>query len=186
MIWDMSESKPFPARKPRKPRKLTETYFYNAALHYLQRFSAPAEQLRRVLQRKVMRAQMRGEETPPEAPQWIDKAVEKCVKLGFVNDQIFTEQKTLALRRQGKARAFIASTLQQKGVDKAMIQDVLGHDAEDELNAAIRAVKRKRLGRDETPEGKQKDLAKLARGGFSLDVARRAMAAVKVDQQDDS
>jgi len=167
---------------PKKPYipKLTETYFYNSAMYYLQRFAAPEAQLRLVLQRKVIRAAMKGAEIPAECPQWIEKAVEKCIKLGFVNDQVFAEQKALSMRRQGKARNFIATTLQQKGVDKELIRDILNKDGEQdadaEMKAAIRTVKRKRLGRDDTPEGRQKDLAKLVRGGFSMDVARRALA----------
>lgn len=164
-----------------KKTYLSESYFYNAAVYYLQRYAAPEVQLRRVLQRKALRAGMRGEEVPADTPKWIEKAVEKCLKLGFVNDQVYTEQKALSLRRQGKARNFIANALREKGVEQALIRQVLmvqDEEGEDtELAAAIRTVRRKRLGRDTTPEGVQKDLAKLARGGFSLDIARRALKA---------
>jgi hypothetical protein len=38
-------------RKP--PRRITADYLQRAAMHYLERYSAPAAQLRRVLARKV-------------------------------------------------------------------------------------------------------------------------------------
>jgi regulatory protein len=154
---------------------LSEQYFYNAAVHYLQRYSSTVAQLRRVLQRKVMRAQIRGEEIPGDVNKWIEKAVEKCVAHKFVDDKIFAEQKIQSLRRQGRAHSFISTSLQQKGVDKTMVREMLQNDSDTELQSAIRTVKRKRLGRDETPEGKQKDLAKLCRAGFSFDVAQRAL-----------
>ena len=160
---------------------ISESYLYHAAVHYLQRYASTVTQLRRVLQRKVQRAQMKGEEISPDAPQWIEKAVEKCVKLGFVNDQIFAEQKSRSLRRQGKARHFIINTLQQKGVDKALIREVMEQEEGSELDAAIRTVQRKRLGRDPSPEGRQKDLAKLVRGGFALQIARQALKTVADD-----
>jgi len=168
-----------PAKKERKeikPRKLTESYFYNSAVFYLQRYSSTAAGLKRVLERKVLRNKMRGGEVPDEVPQWIDKAVEKCVTLKFIDDKVFTEQKINSLRRQGRSNSVIASTLQQKGVEKEMLHEMLQSSPETELEAAIRTVKRKRLGKDETPEGRQKDLAKLCRAGFSLDVARRALS----------
>lgn len=164
---------------------LNEPYFYNAAVYYLQRYAAPVAQLRRVLQRKILRAQMRGEEIPADAPQWIEKAIDKCIKLGFVNDRVFAEQKVQSLRRQGRGRQFIAMTLQQKGVEQPLIREMLAQGDEDELEAAIRTVRRKRLGRDTAPEALQKDLAKLARAGFSLDIARRAIKqAVRQDNEE--
>jgi regulatory protein len=193
----MSSKKPFKKskertepRKPRPPAKLTENGMFEAAMLYLQRFAAPEAQLRKVLERKVMRTKLRGGDIPFEVTAWIDKAVQKCVDLNFVDDKLFTDSKIRSMRRQGKARSIISQTLHQKGVGRAMIQDSLGRekdameeDGEDvELNAAIRTVQRKRLGKDQTPEARQKDLAKLLRGGFSMDVARRALATVQTSE----
>ena len=163
-------------RKEIKPRVFKESYFYNAAVFYLQRYSATAAGLKTILERKVLRNKMRGGETPDEVPQWIDNAVAKCVAMQFVNDEVFTEQKIGTMRRQGKSKSVIASTLQQKGVQKEMVSEMLDTDPEIELEAALRTVKKKRLGRDTTPEGRQKDLAKLCRAGFSFDVAQRALS----------
>ncbi len=188
-----SSKKPFKPREPRQPRppaKLTESGMYDAALLYLQRFSAPEAQLRKVLERKVMRTKLRGGEIPHDVTAWIEKAVRKCVDLNFVDDQVFTDSKIRSMRRQGKARSIISQTLQQKGVGREMIHDSLvrekeameeeGEDAE--MNAAIRTVKRKRLGKDQSPEGRQKDLAKLLRGGFSMQVARAALATAQTEE----
>lgn len=156
---------------------LSESKIYDAALHYLQRYASSVTQLRRVLQRKLLRAKMRGEDVPEEAQAWIEKAIEKCVKHNYVNDQQFAEQKIISLRRQGRSQSFIAQTLQQKGVDSALVKSLLGSDEEAELEAALRTAKRKRLGRDTTPEGRQKDLVKLLRAGFSMKAAKEALRA---------
>ena len=66
-------------------------------------------------------------------------------------------------------------------VEKTMVKDMLDHDPEMELAAALRTVKRKRLGQDITPEGRQKDLAKLCRAGFSFDIAQRALKGIIED-----
>lgn len=175
----MKESKKF-ERKERKYAKLTETYFFNAAMHYLQRFAATQEQLRKVLKRKITRAQMRGDEVPNDALQWIENAVAKCVQFNYVDDRVFAENKKQSMRRAGKARMVIAQTLTQKGVERDMVQEVMGeNDEEVELQAALRTVKRKRLGLSDDPEHRQKDLAKLLRAGFSLGVAKQALQAAR-------
>lgn len=162
---------------------LTESKIYDAAIHYLQRYAAPVAQLRRVLQRKIIRAQIKGEEVPADIHKWIEKAVEKCVSQGFVDDKIFTEQKVQSMRRQGKARMFIANTLQQKGVEKILIHEALIDDTDAEFEAAKKTVKRKRLGTTNDPEKRQKDLAKLMRAGFSMDIARKALATGLIDKE---
>ena len=51
--------------KPRKPpRQVTPAYLQRAALAYLERYASSAENLRRVLKRKVdKRCRLRGEES---------------------------------------------------------------------------------------------------------------------------
>ena len=49
-----------PVRKP--PRKVSEAYLQRAAMSYLERYASSAENLRRVLRRKVdKRCRLRGE-----------------------------------------------------------------------------------------------------------------------------
>jgi len=157
---------------------LSESKIYDSALHYLQRYSASVVQLRRVLQRKLMRAGLRGEDVPKEAHDWIEKAIEKCLRHNYVNDQSYAENRIVSLRRQGRSKMFIAQSLQQKGVPQSLIRQLLGSDEEQELEAAQRYAQRRRLGRDTTPEGRQKDLAKLMRAGFAMKTARQVLQNV--------
>lgn len=157
--------------------KQTQQRMFNRALFYLQRFAATEKHLATVLQRQLDNKARKGEEIPPEASTWIAPTVEKCVALGLVNDRVFAEGRLNTLRRQGRSTNYIKQHMQQKGVPAEMIAALLVDTADDELEAAIRHVARKRLGRDPSPEGRQKDLAKLARAGFSFQIAKHALSA---------
>lgn len=163
----------------------SESRLYNSALFYLQRYASTAGQLRRVLQRKLKRAEMKGEEIPPQAAQWIEKTVEKCVALGFVNDRLYAESRVQSLRRQGRAKLYIQRSLQEKGVEAPLIAELLADDPEVEQTAASRYAQRRRLGRDPSPEGRQKDLAKLMRAGFSMSHAKKALAECLAPPEED-
>ena len=178
----MDKPGPSPAAKGKKeyqPRPFTATRIYNSAVYYLQRYGSSVANLRHVMQRKLLRAQMRGETVPPEARNWIEQAIEKCLKFNFVNDDNFAEQKILSLQRQGRSQTFIARTLQQKGIDAVTVKKFLPQDDEADNHAARRYVQRRRLGRDLTPEGRRKDLAKLLRAGFGLKAAKAALAEIE-------
>jgi regulatory protein len=93
-----------------------------------------------------------------------------------VNDAAFTEQKITSLRRKGASARAITMKLREKGI-KAVIES----SEDDELAAAQRYIKRKRLGPFRTrvaEDSKQKDIAALARAGFALPIARKALASI--------
>ncbi len=148
----------------------TERDLYDAAIRYLERYASSAENLRRVLARRVKRRELRTKEkAPPESDVWINEAVTKCVALGFVDDARYAEQKIAALRRQGRSRRYIQQALALKGVPQAVLRAQLIDDAETEEEAARRYAQRRRL------KDTDKDLAKLVRAGFSLNVAKKAL-----------
>lgn len=172
--------------------RLSAGYFFNSAVYYLQRYTATETHLRRILQRKIMRAQQRGEEIPAETAQWIDAAVAKCVALGYVNDRLYAESRITSLRREGRSGRYIQRHLQEKGVDGTLAAELLAatgteDDERQELEAALRTIKRRRLDRlpvtgsdsadrETLMAWQQKNLARLVRAGFSLQLARKALA----------
>jgi regulatory protein len=69
-----------PLRKP--PRQVTPAYLQRAALAYLERYASSAENLRRVLRRKVdRRCRLRGED-PAAFHEMIDEVVAKSLRSG--------------------------------------------------------------------------------------------------------
>lgn len=182
--------------------RLSENYFFNSALYYLQRYASTEANLHRILNGKVLRAKQKGAVIPPEYPQWIDQAVEKCVKLGYINDRHYAESKITSMRREGRSMRFIQQSLYQKGIKRELLGDLLqemqsqktsdetGAESEDEtgadpeLLAALRTIKRRSLMRadrlaqmdqDTRRDHYQKNLARLIRAGFSLQIAKEAL-----------
>jgi regulatory protein len=172
-------------RRRHRPKPLTPSYLENAALHYLERFSSSSANLKRVLMRKVMRAAAAGTADMTEGERLVDALIARYVAAGLVDDKAYAAQRAASLRRQGNSRFAIRGKLALKGVGRALIESALGEldedDAQGEIAAACALVRRRRLGPFRPAAARkdawQKDLAALARAGFSLDVARRVLRA---------
>ncbi len=162
---------------PRKPpRKVTPAYLQRAALAYLERYASSAENLRRVLRRKVdKRCRLRGED-PAEFREMIDEVVDKSLRTGLIDDTRYAEARVATLRRRGGSARAIQAKLSAKGVDRATVAAALeGGEEEDEEKAAHALARRRKLGPyrpGERAPYRDKDLAALARAGFRFDVAR--------------
>lgn len=174
------------SRPPRTKKRgpLTKAYLERAALHYLERYASSVEGLRRILMRRVDKAAHEERCDPAEATPWVDEVVARYAASGLVDDRVFAEGKAASLRRRGESARRIVMKLREKGVDGDLIGTVLeeqdGEDGEAaEIVAACRFARRRRLGplRDprEREERRDRDLAALARAGFSLDIARRVL-----------
>jgi regulatory protein len=172
------EGKPHGQRK--QPRKVSPRYLENAALHYLKRYSATVSQLKRVLVRRVDRSIRFHGGDRAEALGWVDTLSEKLIRNGLINDQTYAEQKAHSLRASGRSARVIAQKLRMKGVAADVVQQKLAEaTAEVPEDAAARIwARKKRLGpfrRDARTreENRQRDLAALARAGFSFSIAKK-------------
>jgi regulatory protein len=169
-----------PRTRPKQPRKVSPRYLENAALHYLKRYAATVSQLRKVLVRRVDRSvRVHGGERT-EALGWVDALVEKLLRNGLINDTAYAGMKAHALRSSGRSARVIAQKLRLKGVAEDVVEQSLAEaTAEVSEEAAARIwARKKRLGpyrRDvqSRQENRQRDLASLARAGFSFGTAKR-------------
>jgi regulatory protein len=173
------------ARRPKRPpRKVTPAYLQRAAMAYLERYASSAENLRRVLRRKVeTRCRLRGED-PAELQGAIDDVVARSIRSGLVDDTRYAESRVASLRRRGGSRRAIQAKLSAKGVGRETIAAALESEPEDELAAAHALARRRRLGPyrpGERAPFREKDLAALARGGFSFGVARRVIDGERLE-----
>lgn len=92
------------------------------ALRMLNRRDYSVVELRRRLQQR---------QVPPDQ---IESLVERCLKLGYLDDARYAEQRARSLMRQGRAVGpRILSDLKQRGVDKTTARDAL-EQARQELN----------------------------------------------------
>ena len=153
-------------------KKITSKSLYNAAVFYLERYEASREMVRRVLKRKIMRL---SPEDGQEYAPWIEEVLEKLQELNYINDRRYAENQGRLMALAGKSRRTIEQKLTLQGVDKEIIHEVLTLSDEmgTEEERAFAFIHKKHLVL--TRENYQKNLAKLARAGFSYEVASHVL-----------
>lgn len=164
-----------PAQERPAPKRVTAAHLRRAALYYLGRYAVPAAQLQQVLLRKVERSCRHHEVDPQPFRAMVEEIVASCVASGLVDDRRFAEARAQSLRRKGRSGRAVAAALAGKGIERCLAAEMAIVDDETELEAACAAAKRKRLGpwsRGDRTERRQRDIAALARAGFSLTIAR--------------
>jgi regulatory protein len=181
-------------KKPVKP--ITATYLQNAATFYLERYPSTAEGLRRVLNRRVRRAEMADAPIIDNVKQAIEAVVAKFVAAGMIDDQAFAQTKARALHRRGTSSRLTRQRLKFAGVDddtldKAMAgldQELDTDPRQREWRAAVALARRRRLGpfrQKDRKDNRNRDLAAMARGGFEYDLAKKVIDAVGPDSLDE-
>ena len=148
------------------------------ALHYLGRYASSAENLRRVLTRRVRR---RAPEAVPVAGALIDALVARYRESGLLDDAAYASARVQSLHRRGESMRAMRSRLAAKGVPAADVADaVLGLQTaapDSDLAAACIFARRRRLGpfRRATADH-ARELGAFARAGFSRRVAEAVLA----------
>ena len=180
------------SRSPRRgPTPVTPAHLENVALHYLERFASSSGNLRRVLMRRVARsAEMHGTDAR-EGERVVDDLVARYLRAGLLDDRAYAAQQAASLRRRGGSRHVIRGKLALKRVESALIDetlDALDNEVGGDLAAACALLRRRRLGPYRPAAARalfrQKDLAALARAGFSLALAQRVLGARDADALD--
>lgn len=165
----------------------------NIALFYLEKYESSSDNLRRVLQRRIRRVEMKGAVVPEEALNWVENVVAEVKRLGYVDDGRFARSVTEKYRKAGKSRKYICQKLTLAGIPADVQEDALAESEESEtrdsdLQAALLLVKKKKLGpfRPEEDRGtcRKKDLAVLARAGFSYQTAVKALGVSEQEEDD--
>mgnify|MGYP001327686864 CR=1 FL=1 len=170
-------------RRPTPP--LTASWLQAEAVQYLQRWPASEDRVRRVLWKRVKRAQSFHGGTNAEAAPLVESVIEALKKHKFIDDARYARLWVDSLRRRGTSRRMIFKKLREKGVAQEHIA-LAGeeHEPEEggdpEYASALAYAKRRRLGPfrmpvDESWERKRKDLASMARAGFSYGVAQSVL-----------
>ncbi|RKG73141.1 regulatory protein RecX [Corallococcus terminator] len=169
-------------RKPKPPRKVSARYLENAALHYLKRYAATVSQLKRVLMRRVDRSVKFHGGDRAEAVGWVEALTQKLIRNNLINDGAYAETKAHSLRASGRSARVITQKLRMKGVAQELVQQKVAEATQDvsEDAAALIWARKKRLGpfrRDASTraDNRQRDLAALARAGFSFTIAKRVI-----------
>src|SRR6185503_12727408 len=155
-------------RKPVKP--ITAQYLQNAATFYLERYPTTAEGLRRVLNRRVRKAEMLEAPVIDNVKQVIEAIVTKFVDAGAIDDKAFAQTKARSLHRRGTSGKLTRQKLRMAGVDSDTLDKAMaGLDEElhtdprqREWKAAVALARRRKLGpfrQKERKERRARDLA---------------------------
>ena len=176
--------------KKRGPKKVTRSHLENVALYYLERFATSAENLRRVLMRRVIKSAAAHDTDPDEGAAIVDDLIARYQTSGLLDDAVYARSKTGALHRSGNSVRTIRAKLRQKGVDGETIDEAFEALKEETPDpdhiAAMKLAKKRRIGPfrdpDRRAETREKDMARLARAGFSYHTALSVIDAEDTDE----
>ena len=155
------------------------------ALGYLERFASSAENLRRVLRRRVRR-RVSDDETAQRAAALIDDLVERYRRSGLLDDAAYAAARARGRLARGEPLRRIAAGLAAKGIaaeERASALDSLRETAPDpDLAAACAFARRRRLGPYRRGLGdRARELAAFARAGFARHEAEAVLACADPD-----
>ena len=155
------------------------------ALAYLARFATSAENLRRVLLRRIRRRLPTDPAAAQQAIPLIDALVERYRRAGLLDDTAYAAQRAQSLNRRGESLSKIRARLAAKGVERAITADALAAlgvtGADPDLAAACAFARRRRLGAYRRgPADPARELAAFARAGFSRRIAGQVLGCADV------
>jgi len=171
------------ARRP--PPKVTARWMRSSATWYLERWPATSGRLRRVMMRKIDRSLAHHGGDRDEAAELLDALIEQLTEGGWLNDERFVKARVEELRRRGGSRRAIRAKLAQQSAPRELVDDALAELQEgSERTAAVAYARRRRLGPfrldpEQRAERRDKDLAAMARAGFSW-----SEASTVIDSED--
>ena len=139
-----------------------------AAVAQAVRILNAAAQTRSGLQHKLARAGF--------APGAVDVACSRVEAMGYVNDRAYAEAALHRRQQQGRGVKVIASELRQKGIDRALVDELLGQVSEEDEIEGATELARKQLERNaDQPRQREKMIGRLMRRGYAPSVARKAL-----------
>jgi regulatory protein len=163
----------------------------NSALHYLARYTATSQQLRRVMVRRIDRSIAYHGGDREQALEELERLVVRLSEAGYLDDVRYARARAEDLHRRGTSMRAIRAKLRQKGLSSDEIEGALGHLSEEsedpDLVAAVAYARRRRLGPfrlEEVPDKarRRREFGALARAGFPAGLARRIIDAKSIDE----
>ena len=167
-------------KRIRVPKKITLGYLENSSLYYLSRFATSAENLKRVMMKKVLRSAMHHGASSEEGKILVEDLIARYLHSGLLDDKAYAKARANSLHDRGNSSRNIQAKLKQKGLKNDDIETALTSLREayenPERAAAIRFAKRRRLGpfqKNQLDDNlRKKQFAIMARAGFSYEIAK--------------
>ena len=145
------------------------------AINYLSKYDSSKKNLKRILRNKINRLSLSNDEKA-YLYKCLNNIVFELEEKNIINDSNFTDNKIYNFSSQGKSKRFILNYLIFKGIEKQLVDERFEQfelDNEDwEYESAKKFIKKKKLNLSNLDE-KQKNLEKMARAGFSYNIAKK-------------
>ncbi|MBL8710289.1 MAG: RecX family transcriptional regulator [Rhodospirillaceae bacterium] len=184
-------------KRDRKPTRVTSGDLETIALDYLARFATSQKRVADMLTRRIRRsAHFHGDDPEPMLAA-VPGVIQSLVAKKLLDDAAFAGMKATSLTRRGGSRRQVSAKLAQFGVDSATREGAIAalneEFGETDLAAAITYAKRRRLGPyrarhiagAERQAQERRDLAAMARAGFSFALARRVLQSdIEIEPED--
>jgi regulatory protein len=172
-------------RSDNEPTPIDAALLERWALGYLERFASSAENLRRVLRRRVRR-RTSDNETVQRAAALIDDLVERYRRSGLIDDAAYAAARARGRLARGEPLRRIAAGLAAKGIaagERAAALESLRETTPDpDLAAACAFARRRRLGPYRRGSGDPaRELGAFARAGFARRQAEAVLACADPD-----
>ncbi len=152
---------------------------------YLDRYEPTRRRAVDVLRRKVRPAVRAGLMEAEAAEAMVQAVISEATDARLIDDLRAANGTVRAWRSRGKPARAIRFGLAMRGVEPEALEAAMAADEDDDATAIVRLARRKGYGPfrrgARSPEQDRKELAGLARAGFSFDAARRVVEASEAE-----
>ena len=160
----------------------------NFAYSYLEKYSPSKQQLRIYLFKKLIKTKQ-NISSKKEIFNLIDSIITTLVDNKFISDKHYSDIKSKTFLKRGYSLNKIRYSLIKKGIDekyiKASISKIKEKETDPDFFSAIKLCKKRRIGpiREENNRSLfyKKDIAILARSGFSYELSKKILDIPKVE-----
>ena len=174
--------------KNKKDLEKTIDEIRNFAYSYLEKYSPSKQQLRIYLFKKLIKTKQ-NISSKKEIFNLIDSIITTLVDNKFISDKHYSDIKSKTFLKRGYSLNKIRYSLIKKGIDekyiKASISKIKEKESDPDFFSAIKLCKKRRIGaiREENNRSLfyKKDIAILARSGFSYELSKKILDIPKVE-----
>tara|TARA_Y100001970_G_scaffold56422_1_gene71481 strand:- start:2404 stop:2877 length:474 start_codon:yes stop_codon:yes gene_type:complete len=149
---------------------------FKYAINYLSKYSSSKKNLDYILRKKIRRI-AEEKKIRFELYKEINNILERLEKLNLLNDKFYTESKINSLINQLKSKHYIKQYLIRKGISNELVNEQIslfyGNNLDIEKQNALKFAKKRNLLNNNIDY--EKKLRKMARAGFSYEVAKEIL-----------
>ena len=146
------------------------------AINYLSKYSSSKSNLERILRNKIRKTNIEKKEKFTLYSS-ISEIIKKLEKNNFINDYNYATSKVNIFISSGKSKIFIKNYLFKKGIDEKLSSEIFAELNEEnsdwEIKSARIFARKKNIQKNNS--NYEKNLSKMARAGFSYEIAKKIL-----------